>query len=273
MSGNITINFGGQLPFLNANIQWFQQRIAAGTQDGSLTQAEQQVLNPELSQIQQLEQTDLQSGQVNYGQTQQLWQQLGEMNRDIYSLRHNSLGTNLPGSPNGEPPELITWQNWQNNPAVNVQASEGNSTGTIPGNGDGDGDGDGISPVFNPLLGFTNFENSSSPEAYNPAVSSGSYSSGSYSSGSYSSNPSNISTGIGANNTGSIFSQNYFNSLEQNAAQSTQQTEQYLSKLNTSRYTSIVPGLVSDFAPFALGSLGMSPVLGSALGVGLGFFL
>ena len=100
MSGNITINFGGQLPFLNANIQWFQQRIAAGTQDGSLTQAEQQVLNPELSQIQQLEQTDLQSGQVNYGQTQQLWQQIGEMNRDIYSLRHNSLGTNLPESPN-----------------------------------------------------------------------------------------------------------------------------------------------------------------------------
>jgi hypothetical protein len=280
MSSGITINFGGQLPFLNANIQWFQQRIQSGTQDGSLTQAEQQVLNPELSQLQQTEQQDLQSGEVNYGQTQQLWQQASELNSDIYSLRHNALGTTLPQSQSGNPPQLITWQNWQNNRAVNVQASEGSAPGTAPGSGNE------ATPVFDPLLGFSNFASFNTPETYNSNVSDGSYSSNGspISSGSYTSSgaynfeattpsSSGIETGIGPANTGSIFTPNYFNSLESSTSNSTQQTEQYVTNVNTSRYTNIVPGLVSDFAPFALGSLGMSPVLGGAVGVGLGFLL
>jgi preprotein translocase subunit SecD len=147
--GTININWNSPLPFIDANLSWFQQRIQMGVNDGSLVQSEQQTLQSELSQIQQLEQQDEKNG-ITQQEVQQLWNELAQMNADIYNLRHNPLGVDLPSSQTGEPPELITAQNFWEHPAVAHTLDEAPPS-LLPSQV-GDSSFIGSNPFFNPVF-------------------------------------------------------------------------------------------------------------------------
>ncbi len=94
-------------PLVDANLQNFTQSIQSEIKDGSLVPSEQDLLNNELLQMQQLENADKQKLFVPFADQYQLWNALSGMNRDIYSLSHNALGTTLPDSPSGNATPLV----------------------------------------------------------------------------------------------------------------------------------------------------------------------
>ncbi|MHB2018970.1 MAG: hypothetical protein ACYCW6_18645 [Candidatus Xenobia bacterium] len=99
-----------QTPWLDRNLQFFENRDMNGLLQGNLNPQEQQVLGADISQFQQQLATDDASG-ITPQERQQLWQEARGINQDIFSLRHNDLGSMGPGGPNAQAPHLLTPNN------------------------------------------------------------------------------------------------------------------------------------------------------------------
>ena len=101
------INNGAQTPYLNANAHWFHNRAENGKQDGSLTKLEQKIVHHEMREFREDRKEARADGKVTAAERKELWTEAGQINRDIFSLRHNSLGQMGPGGADAHQPHLI----------------------------------------------------------------------------------------------------------------------------------------------------------------------